>query len=59
MDIEEGIPPPALAQKKEKEDDMEENVNLTELDFKDTDSFKTYQDKHKMRPSTKVNIVSP
>jgi hypothetical protein len=40
----------------EKEEEVDENVNLTELDFKNTDSFKKYQAKHKMRSSTKVNI---
>ena len=44
-------------QKKEKEKEVEENTDLTELDFKSIDSFKQYQAKHKMRPSTKVNIA--
>tara|TARA_R100000008_G_C3552119_1_gene151043 strand:- start:76 stop:489 length:414 start_codon:yes stop_codon:yes gene_type:complete len=29
---------------------------VRELDFKSQDAFKAYQSKHKMRPSTKVNI---
>jgi hypothetical protein len=29
---------------------------MKEIDFKDQESFKTYQSKHKMRPSTKVSI---
>ena len=31
--------------------------SLIEIDFKDKESFQKYQAKHKMRPSTKVNIA--
>jgi len=31
--------------------------SLMEIDFKDKESFQKYQAKHKMRPSTKVNIA--